>query len=540
MPPDAERVAPIQDLRPAAERLPGPALRMIDDDQDPSPRRAPASWYPWLLNTPCKRVQWTVRRLPARGSTPTAVTEGLLSRDAWRVAAQRTPLTQRRLAAKAAATLWRWLLLLDGIAAAAAVLLAHAISPVARVTALSAEALGTAVIYAVAFTITGFAGGLYDWRIGTRRRALLARLLVSALVAAGLTLGFYYLVFYQPLGRRILTGAVILSGPLMLIPRVVLSGLALIRKTRVVFVGRSSLTKRLMAAVGTQRVPLYEVVGQWPASVEGMADAADLVDLCRSNEADEIVVPARSADLNPVLAQALHCLPLGCRIRSDVDFYENLLSAIPVAHVTPGWLLSRGFDTANPLAEALKRVSDLALSLVLLVVTAPLFLLGIVVVWAGRDGPVFYAQTRVGRYGRPFRMIKLRTMRTDAEQDGPRWAEHGDSRRTRGGVLLRRTRIDELPQIVNILLGHMSLVGPRPERPEFVAELERCIPFYGWRHLVRPGLTGWAQINHRYGSSVQDARRKLEYDLFYVRHNSVLTDISIVLRTIEAGLRGSR
>lgn len=468
------------------------------------------------------------------------VSENILSPDAWKVASRRPSMTQGRLAARVAAALWRWLLLLDGMAAVAAVMIAHTLSPVARVTALSPEALGAAFVYAVAFCITGFSGGLYDWRLGTRRRALLARLLVAAVVAAGVTLGFYYFAFYEPLGRRILAGAVLLSGPLMLVPRVLLSGLARLRRTRVVFVGHSSLTKRLVAAVDSQRAPLYEFVEQWPKADTEAGSAEELVELCRSSEADEIVVPARSADLNPVLAQALHCLPLGCRIRSDLDFYENLLSAIPVAHVTPGWLLSRGFDTANHLGEALKRTSDVLLALGLLLVTSPLLFLGMVAVWVGRDGPVFFSQIRVGRYGRPFRMLKLRTMRTDAERDGPRWAEEGDSRRTRAGAILRRTRIDELPQLANVLVGHMSLVGPRPERPEFVADLERRIAFYGWRHLVRPGLTGWAQINHPYGSSVEDARQKLEYDLFYVRHHSVLTDLSIVLRTIEAGFRGSR
>jgi lipopolysaccharide/colanic/teichoic acid biosynthesis glycosyltransferase len=155
-------------------------------------------------------------------------------------------------------------------------------------------------------------------------------------------------------------------------------------------------------------------------------------------------------------------------------------------------------------------------------------------------GPVLYAQQRVGRYGRTFRILKLRTMRKDAEPDGPRWASGDDPRRTRLGRLLRRTRLDELPQLVNILRGEMSFVGPRPERPEFVAELERTIPFYGWRHLVRPGLSGWAQINYPYGASVQDAERKLEYDLYYIRNASFLNDLTILLRTASQVMKGAR
>jgi lipopolysaccharide/colanic/teichoic acid biosynthesis glycosyltransferase len=137
-------------------------------------------------------------------------------------------------------------------------------------------------------------------------------------------------------------------------------------------------------------------------------------------------------------------------------------------------------------------------------------------------------------------MLKFRTMRVDAEDGAARWAQPDDPRRTTIGRVLRRTRLDELPQLWNVLVGDMSFVGPRPERPEFVSELERAIPYYAWRHAVRPGLTGWAQITYGYGASIEDARRKLEYDLYYIRHYSVGTDLFIVLRTLAAALRGAR
>jgi lipopolysaccharide/colanic/teichoic acid biosynthesis glycosyltransferase len=255
---------------------------------------------------------------------------------------------------------------------------------------------------------------------------------------------------------------------------------------------------------------------------------------------DEIVLPTAAAALEPVLVHALHCLPLGCRLRSEADFHEDLLSAVPVMHVPPEWMLAKGLDTSNHLAEAMKRLTDIALAVTLLVVSAPLHLLAIAALKL-QGGPLFYSQVRVGRHGRPFWILKLRTMRTDAEEDGSaQWASPDDGRATPLGRLLRRTRIDELPQLLNILFGDMSFVGPRPERPEFVEELEKAIPFYSWRHVVRPGLTGWAQINYPYGSSVEDARRKLEYDLFYIRHYSVLTDLSIALRTVTAALKGAR
>ncbi|HET8645246.1 MAG TPA: sugar transferase, partial [Vicinamibacteria bacterium] len=240
------------------------------------------------------------------------------------------------------------------------------------------------------------------------------------------------------------------------------------------------------------------------------------------------------------LLAALRCLPLGCRVRSEADFHEDVFRAVPVAAVTPEWMLSRGWDASDHVTEALKRLSDALLALSLLALTLPLMLLVALAIRLHGDGPVLYVQTRVGRYGRPFRMFKFRTMRVDAEDGAARWAEDGDPRRTGIGRFLRRTRLDELPQLVNVLLGDMSFVGPRPERPEFMSELERAIPYYAWRHVVRPGLTGWAQITYGYGSSVEDARRKLEYDLYYIRHYSVGTDLFIVLRTLSAALRGAR
>jgi lipopolysaccharide/colanic/teichoic acid biosynthesis glycosyltransferase len=185
--------------------------------------------------------------------------------------------------------------------------------------------------------------------------------------------------------------------------------------------------------------------------------------------------------------------------------------------------------------EWTKRAFDVAAALVLLV---PAGVVGLVAALdsARRREPVFYTQLRVGRHGCP----KFRTMHADAERGTPIWASGNDPRRTRLGRVMRRLRLDELPQAVNVLRGEMSIVGPRPERPEFAGELERTLPGYAHRHLLRPGLTGWAQLNWPYGSSVADAHRKLEYDLYYVHHRSFLMDLRIALRTVVAGYRGAR
>ena len=429
----------------------------------------------------------------------------------------------------------RGLWLADALVAASSMLLAHTLSPVFRAGPGAKEALAAAAVYAAAFVFGGYAVGLYEWNVGLPRLTLFFRLLVSSALSAAATLGFFYLVFYRPIGRWVVAYTVLLSAPLAFLPRNALWLVLRHRRQRVLFAGGGALADRLMALIEGRPEALYEVVGRWRP---GARD--DLVDICLGKGVDEIVLPTGAAELEPVLVHALHCLPLGCRLRSEADFHEDLVSAVPVMHVPAEWMLARGLDTSNHLAEAVKRLTDIALAVTLLVVSAPVHLLAIAALAIQGGGPIFYRQARVGRHGRPFSILKLRTMRVDAEDGAAQWAAPDDPRATPWGRGLRRTRLDELPQLVNILLGEMSFVGPRPERPEFVAELERALPFYSWRHFVRPGLTGWAQINYPYGSSVEDARRKLEYDLFYIRHYSVLTDLSIALRTVTAAARGAR
>ena len=437
--------------------------------------------------------------------------------------------------ARTVAALRRAVWALDAVAAGGAMLLAYALSPAVVGPWLGAASLPAAV-YGAAFLLVAYAAGLYDWRERARLLALLLRILVVASLAAAATLGFFYVAFYRPIGRYAVAAAVLLSGPLVLLPRYVVWRLLRSRPTRVLFLGTGPLAAKLEATLRGHGAT-YEVVrsdGARPLAPDA------LLDVCRARGVDEIVLPGDPPELAPVLLSALHCLPLGCRIRSEADFHEDLWSSVPFEHVGPDWMLSRGLDTSNHVAEGVKRLTDVVLALLILVALAPFTLLAVLAIALSADGPVFFRQARVGRYGRTFRIWKLRTMRVDAEAGAPQWASDDDPRRTAMGRLLRRTRLDEVPQVANILLGEMSFVGPRPERPEFVLELERQIPFYAWRHFVRPGLTGWAQVNLPYGSSVEDARRKLEYDLYYVRHYSLLTDLLIVLRTAAAGLRGAR
>jgi exopolysaccharide biosynthesis polyprenyl glycosylphosphotransferase len=222
------------------------------------------------------------------------------------------------------------------------------------------------------------------------------------------------------------------------------------------------------------------------------------------------------------------------------DFIESVLRKIPVEHIQIDWLF---FNTGYKILGhswliRLKRLHDLIFSIVLIFFTWPLMIFTAIGVRLDSEGPVFYQQVRSGLKGRLFTIYKFRSMRTDAEQDGPQWASTGDTRVTGFGNFIRKTRLDELPQLWNVLKGDMSFIGPRPERPEFNEELEKQIPYYSLRLYVRPGLTGWAQILYPYGASVIDSKNKLEYDLYYIKNYSFLLDYLILLRTVKIVLFG--
>lgn len=224
----------------------------------------------------------------------------------------------------------------------------------------------------------------------------------------------------------------------------------------------------------------------------------------------------------------------GINVKEMVDVYEELTGRIPIQFIVDQWLLfADGFSLLHSdYMQKVKRLVDVSLSALLLLLTAPLLGITALAIRLESEGPIVYQQRRVGKGGSIFTIYKFRSMSQDAERGGARWAAKGDTRVTRIGRWLRLTHIDELPQIWNVFNGDMSLIGPRPERPEFVHGLEQKIPYYGMRHSVRPGITGWAQINYPYGASLEDTVHKLESDLYYVKNMSLLLDLRIMLRTI--------
>jgi sugar transferase (PEP-CTERM system associated) len=267
----------------------------------------------------------------------------------------------------------------------------------------------------------------------------------------------------------------------------------------------------------------------------------NLLELCMSLAVEEIVV-ARDNQRGMPIGDLLACRTIGIRVREYISFLEEEIGYIDVDELRPSALIfSWGFDR-TPIFLATKRLFDIGVSLFLLVFTLPLTILAAIAIRLDSPGPILFRQDRVGLDSRRFQVLKFRSMRVDAEREGPQWAALKDARVTRIGAMLRKTRIDEIPQLINVLKGDMSFVGPRPERPFFVDSLRAAIPFYDERHKMKPGLTGWAQINYPYGASVEDAKEKLAYDLYYAKSASMILDVIIALQTIKVVLfpRGAR
>jgi sugar transferase (PEP-CTERM system associated) len=266
-----------------------------------------------------------------------------------------------------------------------------------------------------------------------------------------------------------------------------------------------------------------------------ISENPDILEVANAFNPDQIVVAPDERRGMP-LDTLLSCKKEGYPIVQYLSFLETEIRRVDVARIEVGWLLySRGFHF-GVIDNALKRLLDVAASLVLLLLFAPFLIGAAIAIKLDDGGPILYRQERLTRNERPFKIFKLRTMRVDAEKAGPVWASTADPRITRTGDFLRKTRIDEMPQLLNVLRGEMSLVGPRPERPNFVVQLAEHMPLYHERHMVKAGLTGWAQINYPYGATIEDARAKLSYDLFYVKNFSIAFDILILLQTLRVVL----
>lgn len=271
-----------------------------------------------------------------------------------------------------------------------------------------------------------------------------------------------------------------------------------------------------------------------PESIFIFHEKNHLYKICKTHQIAIIIFEDRLKQDNELLKNLLSCLPLNISFFELSTFYENITGKIPLDSIEHLWFLENFREGSKKHYERIKRIIDILFSSVLLVITLPLLPLIIFAIKIDSPGPFLFKQIRVGKNKKKFLAMKFRTMVPHAEKSGPQWATKNDPRVTRVGRFLRKTRIDEIPQLINILRGEMSLIGPRPERPEFIEELKKRIPFYEERLLIKPGLTGWAQVmGPAYGGSFEESLEKVQYDLFYIKNRSLGLDISIVLKTIK-------
>lgn len=332
-------------------------------------------------------------------------------------------------------------------------------------------------------------------------------------------------------------GLVALAAARILLGRAVGSE-ALKRRVLVLGAGpRAARIEELARREGASfKVVGYVAMNDGPAAVAAAVNRADirnLSDYLVRVGAGEVVLAVEERRNSLPLADLLRAKTAGVEIADLSSFLERETGRVDLDSLHPSWLIfSDGFSAGRRLSSIAKRIFDIFVSLVILLLAVPLIALTALVVKLESRGPAFFRQRRIGLYGAPFEIVKLRSMREDAEVGGKAvWAQKDDPRVTRVGAIIRKLRIDELPQAWTVLKGEMSFVGPRPERPQFVADLEARLPYYAERHMVKPGITGWAQINYPYGASIEDSRQKLEYDLYYAKNYSPLLDILILLQT---------
>lgn len=278
----------------------------------------------------------------------------------------------------------------------------------------------------------------------------------------------------------------------------------------------------------------------YAVDVPVLGTADDLGRLIDTHSVSAILLSVSPMRSHELLSRLRPLRYAGVELLDYVALSEELAQEIPLAHINDEWLMTVALNSSVVQIRKIKRAMDILISVLGLIPGIPLILLAGILIKLTSPGPVIYRQTRVGQGGQAYTLYKLRTMRADSETHGPIWAQSRDVRVTRIGYFLRKWRIDELPQLFNIFKGEMSLVGPRPERPEFTAKLAVFIPFYNERHLVQPGLTGWAQIRYPYATSFEAAARKLQFDLYYIKNMSFLLDVSILLRTFKTILVGLR
>ena len=398
--------------------------------------------------------------------------------------------------------------------------------------------------FAVALQCAMIAVGVYGVEALQSLRFAAARLLVAISLGVILISMLFFLFPGLTLWRSNSAYAMGIAIALLILVRAIFGGMlggeAFKRRVLVLGAGARAARLRLLAERPGSG---FTIVGH-VAMNDGPIRVAEAINRNEIASLGEHVVQLNASEVVLALDERRNALPLadlvrikttGVHVNEISTFLERETGRVDLDSVNPSWLIfSDGFSSGRRLSGVAKRLFDICASLLLLVLAAPLIAVTALIVKLESKGPAFFRQSRVGRYGEPFDIVKLRSMRVDAEVAGQAvWAQKDDPRVTRVGRFIRKVRIDELPQVWMVLTGAMSFVGPRPERPQFVTDLEAQLPFYAERHMVKPGITGWAQINYPYGASLEDARHKLEYDLYYAKNYTPFLDTLILLQTVR-------
>jgi sugar transferase (PEP-CTERM system associated) len=407
----------------------------------------------------------------------------------------------------------------------------------------------SAIAYAIAIVFSMSALGMYQLNLTEGlRNPFFQKLLPSFAMGFCILTLLFYVVPNLYFGRGIMLLVFMIGAAGIFVARTIFLKTSEARKfeSRILFVGGGALANECRELASRDQVyHRYEIAGfiampsedsRVPASalLEVRGDES-LLSLARRHDVEEIVVSVenRRGGAFPI-KDLLECKLYGVKVIDAATFFERETSQIRVDSLQPSWLVFGGGFDQSFIRIFVKRTFDLVVSATLLVVSLPVMFLTALAIYIEDRAPIFYQQERVGTNGQTFKVLKFRSMFNDAEKGGkPQWAAQNDPRVTRVGNFIRKCRIDELPQILNVFKGEMSFVGPRPERPYFVEQLGEQVPYYNVRHSIKPGITGWAQVRYGYGASVDDAVQKLQYDLYYVKNNSLFLDLLILIDTLK-------
>ncbi|MCL4503942.1 MAG: sugar transferase [Deltaproteobacteria bacterium] len=432
------------------------------------------------------------------------------------------------------------------------------------------------LLVGLTYVLVLYIADTYDYQQDFRRWSNIARLILSGLLGALVVIVLFYFPLGAFIGRTLLIIQASAFIGLLLIWRCSFSALALPQQLQrqVLIIGAGSCGRRILEAIrhrprgGLTAIGFIDDdPGKLGAEIEGLpvlGNSAQMPEIVHRHQANLVVVVAVTHQKSPSLITAVNKISWnGCQLMDMPSLYEFLAGKVPIEHISDTWFYLTSMQANKVYYRHLKRLLDLGLAILSLASTWPVFLLIALAVKLDSRGPVFFRQERLGQDGKPFQIIKFRTMIEGAERFGPQWACAEDSRITRVGRVLRKMRLDELPQLLNILRGDMSFIGPRPERQVFIQEFQelvpdlrpgrragdaagamvQCgykekIPYYSYRLLVKPGLSGWAQVMYPYTSSLEQTREKLKYDLYYIKNMGFFLDLAILLKTIRIVLFG--